>query len=120
VRERRVSPPGQEPREIFVVAHRRVTVIASHPEVHLVPPAVPLGVGTDLRDGVVHDPHRLADDGRILTRCVRRLVDSGERDERESHSPGAQAPGDFLADPAIDRRASPGHLHESAWRPRVL
>src|ERR1700694_4149059 len=103
MRQRRIYPASKKTGAILVVAHGRMTVISPHPELHPVPPAVPLGVGSDLRDGVVHDPHRLGHDRRVLAGGVRRLVYPGERCEREFHSARAQASGDFIPDAAINR-----------------
>ena len=42
-------------------------MIARNPDVHLLPSTIPLGVGADLGNGVIHDPERIGDDRSILT-----------------------------------------------------
>src|SRR5450759_624575 len=91
MREGAVSPLGEQRDEILVLSHGRMSMIASHPQAHLFPPSIALRVGADLCDGVIHDPHRIADDLRIMTLGVGCLVDSGQSDESESRSLRAQA-----------------------------
>jgi hypothetical protein len=84
-----------------------MSMIASHPEVHLLPPSIALRVGTDLGYSVIHDPHGIADDPRIVPFGVGRLVDSGERDESESHALRAQTKRGFLSHPPVDGEPAP-------------
>src|SRR6266550_5295427 len=69
-----------------------MSVIASHPKVHLLPSSVAFRIGAYLRDGVIHDAQRIAHDLRVLSLSVRSFVYSGESDERESHSLRSQTP----------------------------
>jgi hypothetical protein len=86
-------------------------VIAAHPEVHPVPSAILFGVGSDLSHCLIDYSHRVAHDGRVVTRSVGSLVDTRERDERELHSLLSQSPRDLFTDLAIDREPS---LHIAA------
>src|SRR5688572_9562997 len=101
--ERVITPIGDDSGQIFMLANRRVAMIAPDPQMHPIPSAVLLGISPDLGDRVVDDPHRFPDDRSGVTRGVRRLVDPRERDEGESRLLGAQTPRDFFADTAIDR-----------------
>ena len=102
MRESAVTPFREQLGQIFVLPHRRVSVITGNPDVHFLPATIALGVGANLSDGLVYDSHRVSDDRRILTLCVRSLVDAGQGDERIPIASSAQAPRCFLADAAID------------------
>src|SRR6266516_4695467 len=79
-------------------------MIASYPQLHLLPTPVALSVGTDLRDRFIDDAHRIADDQRVVTFGVRGLVDSRQCDEGKSHSLRAQASRGLFADLTVDRQ----------------
>jgi hypothetical protein len=102
VRERIVSPLGDDPGQVFMLSHGRVTMIATDPHVHAVPSAVLFGVAPDLRHCLVDDAHCFADDRRVVSGGMRCFVDSGERDEGEPGFLCAQPVRDFMADPAVD------------------
>src|SRR2546427_1375399 len=79
-----------------------MTVITPNPDVHLFPPSVTLGVGANLRDGVIHDFQCIVHDWRILALRVGGLVDSGECDEGVPIASGAQTIRCFFANATVD------------------
>src|SRR3954470_22627967 len=52
MRERGIAPAGEQPDQVLMLQHTRVTVIAADPQVHPGPAAIALGVGANARDGL--------------------------------------------------------------------
>src|SRR5438876_5109083 len=95
-----------------------MTVIASDPEVHPVPPSIPLSVGANFSDSVINDPHCVDDDWCVVTFGVRSLVDSSESNEGESHALSAQSASCFLSHLTVDREPT-AHVAPKVRRGRT-
>jgi len=107
--KRSIPPVIHQSDKIFVLPHRRVSVIAGNPEVHLLPSAFALGVVPNLRDCVIYDRERARDDGVIVSARVRCLVDTRERDERVSRAFCAQSVRGSFSNRPVDRQP-PAHV----------
>ena len=77
--DRPESKTLHQPDQIIVLDDRRMTMIAHHPDVRVIPCSATLGVVADLRDSIVDDPIRLLDIRCGVTFGVRSLVDACER-----------------------------------------
>src|ERR1700694_1620757 len=85
---------------------------------HFPPSPVALGVGSNLRDGVIHDAHRVPYDRRVLAGGMRSLVDAGEGHEGVPHSPRSQAPRTFFSHLPVDREPT-AHIASKMSRCRA-